>query len=122
MSRITVITGNERRRRWSDEHRARILAAIAEPGAVVADVARREDVCTSLIYRWRRAAQRDDSAATLGFSPVIIEAAPAGPMTAAPARAMTPGVVEVDLGTARVKIGAGAPPAVIVATLKALRR
>jgi len=28
-----VITGNERRRRWSDEHRARILAAIAEPGA-----------------------------------------------------------------------------------------
>jgi transposase len=122
MGRMTVITGGERRRRWSDEHRARILAAIAEPGAVVADVARREDVCTSLVYKWRRAAQREEGAATCGFSPVVIEAAPSGSSTLTPARDMAPGVVEVDLGTARVKIGAGAPPAVIAATLKALRR
>ena len=34
-----------------------ILAEIVEPGAVVAEIARREDVCTSLVYKWRRAAQ-----------------------------------------------------------------
>ena len=56
MGRMTLITGKEGRRRWSDEERARILAEIAEPGAVVADVARRADVCTSLVYRWRREA------------------------------------------------------------------
>ena len=78
MGRMTLITGGERRRRWSDEDRARILAAIAEPGAVVADVARREDVCTSLVYKWRRAARREQSAAACGFSPVIIETAPRG--------------------------------------------
>ena len=46
MGRMTLITGGERRRRWSDEDRVRILAAIEEPGAMVAEVARREDVCT----------------------------------------------------------------------------
>ncbi|WP_428991054.1 transposase [Methylocapsa aurea] len=51
MGRMTLITGAERRRRWRSEDRPRILAAIAEPGAVVADVARREDVCTSLVYK-----------------------------------------------------------------------
>ena len=53
MSRMTLITGDERRRRWSEEDRVRILAAIEEPGAVVAEVARREDICTSLVYKWR---------------------------------------------------------------------
>jgi transposase-like protein len=38
---MTLITGDERRRRWSDADRARILAEIEVPGAVVAEVARR---------------------------------------------------------------------------------
>ncbi len=54
MRRMTVISGAERRRRWSGEDRARTLAAISEPGAVVAEVAHREDVCTSLVFEWRR--------------------------------------------------------------------
>ncbi len=123
MGRMTLITGSERRRRWSDEDRARILAAIAEPGAVVADVARREDVCTSLVYKWRRAARRDRSDSACGFSPVVIEAAPASPATLAPATEDVAQnvVVEVELKDVRVKIGATAPSAVIAATLKALR-
>jgi transposase len=51
MGRMTLITGEERRRRWSVADRDRILAAIDEPGAVIADVARRADVCTSLVYK-----------------------------------------------------------------------
>ena len=68
---MTLITGDERRRRWSDEERARILAAIEEPGAVVAEVARRADVCTSLVYRWRREARAMASAS--GFARVVVE-------------------------------------------------
>ncbi len=90
-----MITGGERRRRWSEEDRSRILAAISEPGAVVADVARREDICTSLVFKWRRAARREEGAAT--------------------------GVIEVELKDVRVRIGAGASSSVIAATLKALR-
>ena len=50
------MTGGERRRHWSQDERARILSEIAEPGAMVAEVARRADVCTSLVYKWRREA------------------------------------------------------------------
>jgi transposase len=118
---MTLITGGERRRRWSDEDRVRILAAIAEPGAVVADVARREDVCTSLVYKWRRAERRDQSAGACGFSPVIIETTPPAPSALPPSQTSASGVVEVDLKDLRVRISADAPSAVIAATLKALR-
>jgi len=67
MGRMTLITGDERRRRWSEEDRVRILAAIAEPGAVVAEVARREDICTSLVYKWSRETRRTPSAAPADF-------------------------------------------------------
>ncbi len=121
MSRMTLLAGGERRRRWSDKDRVRILAAIAEPGAVVADVARRDDVCTSLVYKWRRAARRDRDAAACGFSPVIIETAPPAPSTLPPAQGCGSGVVEVDMKGVRVRIGADAPSVVIAAALKALR-
>lgn len=71
MSQLTVMTGPERRRRWSAVERERILAAADAPGAIVAEVARRWDVSTSLIFNWRRAAQ--DQAPVCGFAPVLVE-------------------------------------------------
>jgi len=114
-----LITGSERRRRWGAEDKARILAEIEEPGAVVAEVARRADVCTSLVYKWRREARNASSAC--GFVPVVVETSP--PLSAAPPAASPsePGVIVVEVKEARVRIGADAPPAVIAATLKALR-
>jgi mono/diheme cytochrome c family protein len=44
MAHVTVMTGPERRRRWSFEERRRILTAAFSPGAVVADIARQFDV------------------------------------------------------------------------------
>ena len=121
MSWMTLITGDERRRRWSEEDRVRILAAIEEPGAVVAEVARREDICTSLVYKWRREARRTTSASASGFSPVIIETPPRPSPTLPPANGSDPGVIEVDMKDVRVRISANAPSGVIAATLKALR-
>ena len=121
MGRMTLITGDERRRRWSEEDRTRILAAISEPGAVVAEVARREDICTSLVYKWRREARWTPSAGASGFSPVIIETPPRPSPTLPPASGSDPGVIEVELKDVRVRISADAPSVVIAATLKALR-
>ncbi|WP_352742071.1 transposase [Mesorhizobium sp. M0676] len=53
MSHVTLLTGPERRRRWSEEDQCRILAAAFAPGATVVTVARQYDVATSLIYKWR---------------------------------------------------------------------
>jgi transposase len=118
---MTLITGDERRRRWSEEDRTRILAAISEPGAVVAEVARREDICTSLVYKWRREAWWTPSAGSSGFLPVIIETPPLPSLPLPPANDSEPGVIEVDMKGVRVRITADAPSAVIAATLKALR-
>ena len=119
MGRMTVISGAERRRRWSDEDRARILAASFEPGAVIADVARREDVCTSLVFKWRREMREAAEGDARGFAPVVIGPAPAAPSTSS---ACSPSVViEVELKDACVRIHAGAPSSAIAAALKALR-
>ena len=54
MGHVTVFSGPERRRRWSDEERLQILADAFAPGARVADACRRHDVSTGLVYTWRR--------------------------------------------------------------------
>ncbi|WP_430691610.1 transposase [Mesorhizobium vachelliae] len=43
MSHVTLLTGPERRRRWSEEDQCRILAAAFAPGSTVAAVARQYD-------------------------------------------------------------------------------
>jgi transposase len=113
---MTLITGGERRRRWNDGDRARILAAIAEPGAVIAEVARREEVCTSLIYKWRREAGSVADASAPGFARVVVEAQPR-----APASEPEPSAIVVEMKEARIRIGGNASSALIAATLKALR-
>jgi Transposase len=78
MASIEVLAGPERRRRWSIEQKQAIVAAAFERGAVVRDVARRVDVTSSLIYRWRRNLR----VAANGFAQVFV--APAGDVIAAP--------------------------------------
>ncbi len=39
MARIEIMSGTERRRRWSDEAKLRILAEADEPGARIGEVA-----------------------------------------------------------------------------------
>ena len=46
MARFEVITGPERRRRWSEDQKRAIVAESLAPGAVISEVARRADyVC-----------------------------------------------------------------------------
>ncbi|WP_132036123.1 IS66-like element accessory protein TnpA [Aquabacter spiritensis] len=54
--RIEVITGRRRRREWSDEEKAQILAESAAPGASVSEIARRHGVNRGLLTVWRRQA------------------------------------------------------------------
>lgn len=52
--RIEVITGRRRRRNWTDDERAQIVAESAVPGANISDVARRWGVHRGLLTVWRR--------------------------------------------------------------------
>ena len=68
MARFEVITGPERRRRWSEEQKRAIVAESFAPGAVVTEVARRADVSPGQIYRWRQELR----AVSDGFAQVLI--------------------------------------------------
>jgi transposase len=72
--RVDVL-GVERRRRWGREEKLRIVRESLAAGAVVSDVARRNEVAASLIYVWRRQAL---AGLMDGFHPVRIIAEPQG--------------------------------------------
>jgi hypothetical protein len=55
--RVEVLGGLERRRRWSQDDKARIVEETLAPGAKVTKVARRNEVAASLIFTWRRQAR-----------------------------------------------------------------
>jgi transposase len=54
---VEIITGCERRRRWSVADKLRILAECDAPGVQVAEVAARHGVYRSLVFQWRRQAR-----------------------------------------------------------------
>lgn len=52
--RIEIITGTERRRRWSTADKLRIVEETLTGADSVSAVARRHGVAPNLLYRWRR--------------------------------------------------------------------
>ena len=115
MSHMTLLTGPERRRRWNADIREQILAEAFSPGATVADVARRFQVSTSLIYKWRRASLVPP--APMGFAPAVLVEEIGRSAAEGSGFAI---VVELP-GGARVMLAANAPAALVAATLKGLR-
>jgi transposase len=118
MSQVTIISGVERRRAWSDEQKLAILTEAFAPGANVADVARRADLRPSSIYRWRRQ-MRAGAVSTGGFAPVLVspdraDAVP-GPTASSPA-------LIIELRGMTVRIAGDAPPGLVATALRALRR
>jgi transposase len=121
MGQVTVFSGPERRRRWSDDERLRILSEAFAPGACVARVAQRHDVSTSLVYTWRRKLRASTEPAMTQLSaPQFAEA-----VMAQEAGSVWPGLspaIVVDLARGnRVSIFTSASPALVAAALRALR-
>jgi transposase len=83
-----------------------------EPGAVVADIARRWQVCPQQIFGWRR--ERRASSA-LSFVPLVAE-----PGVAAQEPGPTP-AVELHLAGAMLRIPPGTDAALLTVVLRALR-
>ena len=112
--RVEVITGVGRRRRWTDEEKAWIVAESLDPASTVSAVARRYGRHASQLFVWRQqlavAAAREASA----FVPVVVaedDPAPAG----------TAGRIEIALGPAVVRVGADVDAAALRRVLEVVR-
>jgi transposase len=114
---MEIITGRERRRRWSVEDKLRIVAELDEAGARVCDVAARHGVCESLVFTWRRQVREGILVAPdlpvfmpvqMLEQPVPAAAVPprSGRQAAAPVSRSQAGLIEIDLGNgSQIRVG-----------------
>ena len=133
---VEIITGRERRRRWSLRDKVRIIAESNEPGSMIRAVAARHGVCESLLFTWRRQAREgllSSALETPVFVPVQTLASASTAVTAfdeRPGPASAPasrsadarGLIEIELGNGRqVRVGSDVNLAALRRVLAALR-
>jgi len=116
--RVEVLTGPGRRRRWSDDDKARIIAETAQAGAAVTEVARRWQVSPQQVFDWRRQARKALASATAPAEPAFVPIVAEAP-TPSPARG-TP-TIEVKLAGAALRVAAGTDEAQLTMVLRAIR-
>jgi transposase len=116
--RLEVITGVGRRRRWSLEEKARIVAESLDPATTSSAVARRHGLHASQLLVWRQQLQRSASSAETsgapGFVPVLLAEDSAAPAEAA-------GRMEIALGSVVVRVGADVDGPALRRVLEAVR-
>lgn len=122
--RIEVLTSPGRRRQWSDDDKARIVAETAQPGAVVTEVARRWQVTPQQVFDWRRQARRAlaaaSAAAAPAFVPIVAEASMPMPDPATAPSRNAP-AIEIKLAGAVLRVGAGTDAELLTTVLRAIR-
>ncbi len=95
-ARGEVLTGPERRRRWSVEEKLRILAQSVAPGSSVMLVCRMYGISSGQLYTWRRQFRTGE---LTGFAPVML-APPVGQLAApSPSADPAPTLPEADRPT-----------------------
>ena len=114
--------GRRRRQLWSIDRKRQIIAESFEPGASVAEVARRHGVNANLLFTWRRqqgAAKMADNRESPQLVPVTITTEP---VSSVPAMALEPvGRMEIVLGAGeRIIVGADVDTIALARVIKAL--
>lgn len=111
LERVEIVSRSEGRRSYTPEEKARLLSEAAALGARVSEVARRHEVCASLLHRWGRQAEGRPvrkmprrSVRPAAFVLLLLETqCPAGPSASAPATIGTAeAAIEVVLRSSRV--------------------
>src|SRR4051812_49862542 len=97
--RIEVITGVGRRRRWTEEEKAWIVAESLDPATTTSAVARRYGLHPSQLFVWRQQLAAPAARDTPEFVPLLVAEDSAAP-------AEVPGRIEIALGPAVVRVGA----------------
>jgi|SRR6516162_432521 transposase len=132
---VEIITGRERRRRWSVEEKLRIVAETQETGARISAVAARHGLCESLVFTWRRQMREGLLGAPAVPSFVPVRALEGVPTTTEPLHtgvstasrstasrsASSSGMIEIELGDGRqVRVGSDVNLAALRRVLRAL--
>ena len=108
LRRFEVITGTGRRRRWSAEAKARIVAESLVPGAEVSEVARRHGMRPQQLFGWRREARGErltsPEAEVPPFVPIVADVASGAATGEAAAPVSLAACIEIDLRGVVVRV------------------
>ena len=125
-----VINGKDTRRKHSEALKRDLVERSLQPGASVSALAQEHGINANLLFNWRRLHLRtQDPDASTNASPTLLPvtmqsdvpaltAKPLLPPTA-PARAPT-GTIEIEIGTARVRLRGTVDDASVRSVLRAL--
>jgi transposase len=125
--RIEVFTGSGRRRAWSVDDKARIVAESLACGQSVSETARRHGLSTSQLFAWRRQVRElaSDEMAPPPFVPAIVDAPKAAPdvMSGAGGIGISPHVpvIELEISGVTVRIGRGADMETVAMVIRAVK-
>ena len=112
--RFEVITGVGRRRRWSLEEKARIVAESLDPATTSSTVARRYGLHASQLFVWRQQLAASAAREAPAFVPVVVTEDAATPAEMA-------GRMEIALGPAVIRVGADVDAAALRRVLEVVR-
>jgi transposase len=113
---IEVLGGPERRRRWSGEEKARIVAESLAPDAVASLVALRHGVHRNQLYAWRRQLRAAACAVPGGgvaFAPIVVTDV---------GEAVRSSAVEIALGGAVVRVTSEVDAVLLATVLRTLKQ
>ena len=130
--RVVTLKDGRTKRFRSKEERRRIVEETLKPGASVSLIARAHDVNANQVFKWRkqyREGRLDPKPSSKTLLPVkISDSLPAAVRSETVgasrrrAKAKRTGIIDIDLGHARVRIEGMADPDCVRATLEGLMR
>lgn len=113
MGHVTIFSGAQRRRRWTEAEKIDLVSRAFAPDAIVSQVARRADVHPGQLYRWRAELGGELSRGSdAQFARVVVSDDETGVSGSI--------AIRVQIGSTQVEIAAHTPGALVSATLKAL--
>jgi transposase len=119
---VEVFTGTGRRRAWTAEQKARIIAESLAGGETVSAVARRHDLTPQQLFGWLRVARRrmarESGKNEPAFAPVIVEASRSSSIEPRPGGWA---LIEMVIGAVTVRIPPGIDAVTLMTVLRAVR-
>ena len=128
--RLEAFTGSGRRRRWSADEKAEIVAESHSSGDTVCGVARRHGLTPPQLFAWRREMRQGLAISGNRTAPVFVPVVVEGPSPEAAPQSREPrarrptgisGIIEVEIGGVTVRVGRGAQAKTVAAVIRALK-
>jgi transposase len=119
--RIEVFTGAGRRRNWSAEEKAAIVAESYVEGETVCAVARRHGLTPQQLFTWRRLARGTRTVEAPVFVPAVADMPRPSAKGSRRQRLSAAASIELEIDGAIVRVGPGAQASIVATVIRALK-